>query len=83
MIEVEYDSRHVPDLSDEQLSSQATWDIGCRPLFETLMTEARQTLVDQLVLNTKPWLLGTMAGGLVSMPVAGQEVRCPTVEVLR
>ena len=31
--------------------------------------QARQALVDQLVLNTKPWLLGSIAGGLVSLPV--------------
>jgi len=35
---------------------------------EDLNSQARQALVDQLVLNTKPWLLGTIAGGLVSLP---------------
>jgi len=35
---------------------------------DDLNSQARQALVDQLVLNTKPWLLGSIAGGLVSLP---------------
>lgn len=35
---------------------------------EQLNSQGRQALVDHLMLNAKPWLLGTLAGGLVSLP---------------
>ena len=41
---------------------------GSVPEFYHAGRQGRQALVDHLMLNAKPWLLGTLAGGLVSLP---------------